>query len=55
MKQFDFLWDTFLQLLAGVPVTVSLVTVSVVLGGVLALGLTGIRRTSRPGEWVVSA
>ena len=55
MKRLEFLWDTLLQLLSGVPVTLSLVTLSVALGGVLALVLTGIRRTSRPGEWLVSA
>ncbi|MCE1235925.1 MAG: ABC transporter permease subunit [Hyphomicrobiales bacterium] len=55
MTRLAFLWDTFLQLLAGVPVTLSLVAVSVALGGLLALALTGIRRASRLGEWAVSA
>ncbi len=55
MKSLTFMWETFLELITGIPVTVSLVVSSVAIGGVLALALTGIRRTSRPGEWLVSA
>lgn len=54
MKEAQFLWETFLQLLTGVPVTLSLVVSSVALGGVLALILTGIRRSNRLGEALVS-
>lgn len=55
MKEFDFLWDTFLQLLGGVPVTLALVVTSVAIGGVLALLLIGIKASSRVGEALVSA
>lgn len=55
MKELDFLLETLLALLEGVPVTISLVISSVAIGGVLALALTGLRRSSLIGEWFVSA
>lgn len=55
MTELTFLYETLLALLEGVPVTFALVTSSVAIGGVLALGLTGIRRASVIGEWLVSA
>jgi octopine/nopaline transport system permease protein len=54
MKELTFLYETFLALLEGVPITFALVTSSVAIGGVLALVLTGLRRASRVGEWFVS-
>lgn len=54
MKELAFLWDTLLQLMGGVPVTLALVVTSVAFGGLMALALTGIRMTSRPGELLVS-
>lgn len=48
-----FLWDTFLQLLAGVPLTLNLALVSTALGAVLAVLLTLMRTSSlRPVGWV---
>jgi octopine/nopaline transport system permease protein len=55
MLDFAFLYETLTALLAGVPVTFALVTSSVAIGGVLALVLTGLRRSSVVGEWFVSA
>jgi octopine/nopaline transport system permease protein len=52
---FRFLSETFVALLAGVPVTVTLTVTSVAIGGVLALALTLVRRTSIVAEWLVSA
>ncbi len=55
MIDFKFLSETFFALLEGIPVTITLVTTSVAIGGVLALGLTLLRRTSLVAEWLVSA
>ncbi|TBW38037.1 ABC transporter permease [Siculibacillus lacustris] len=55
MTEFGFLSETFLTLIEGVPVTLTLVTSSVAIGGVLALALTLVRRASTIGNWLVSA
>ncbi|MGQ3295010.1 MAG: ABC transporter permease, partial [Shinella sp.] len=48
-----FLWETFLQLLAGIPLTLNLALVSTALGAVLAVLLTLMRMSSlRPVGWV---
>ena len=48
-----FLWITVLRLLAGVPLTLSLAAASIACGGVLALLLALLRRSSRIGSAVV--
>lgn len=47
-----FLFDTFLRLLRGVPLTLSLAFMSVAAGGVLALLLALLRRSSAAGALV---
>ncbi|MBE9605123.1 ABC transporter permease subunit [Acetobacteraceae bacterium H6797] len=49
---FPFLLDTFLKLLAGIPLTLQLAAGSVAGGAVLALLLVALRQTSRPGAWI---
>jgi octopine/nopaline transport system permease protein len=50
---FAFLFDTFVQLLSGVPLTLNLALLSTVLGGVLAVLLTLMRLSSlRPLGWI---
>ena len=53
---FAFLWETFLQLLAGVPLTLNLAALSTVLGTMLAVVLV-LMRTSRllPLSWAAQA
>ena len=48
-----FLYDTFLRLLGGLPLTLSLAGLSVALGAVLALCLALVRRGSAIGAWFV--
>ncbi|HEY0417937.1 MAG TPA: ABC transporter permease [Acetobacteraceae bacterium] len=50
----EFLAETMSKLLEGLPVTLELTALSVAAGGVLALLLTLLRATSRPGAAVVS-
>ena len=45
---FAFLWETFLHLLSGVPLTLNLALVSTALGGVLAVLLMLMRLSSLP-------
>ena len=45
---FAFLWDTFLHLLTGVPLTLNLALVSTALGAALAVLLTLMRMSSLP-------
>ena len=44
-----FLWDTLARLLAGVPLTLALAATSIVCGGMLALALALLRRSSGAG------
>ncbi|MCJ9670353.1 MULTISPECIES: ABC transporter permease [unclassified Neorhizobium] len=51
-----FIWETFLALLTGVPVTLKLATVSVVAGMILALFLAVLRLSRfRLARWAVAA
>ena len=51
---FEFLSQTFLKLLPGIPVTLELATLSLVLGACLALAFAVIRvRQIRPLNWLV--
>ena len=45
---FTFLWEAFLQLLAGVPLTLNLAFLSTILGAALAVLLTLMRMSSLP-------
>ena len=48
-----FMGDAFVQLLAGVPLTLELAFLSVGIGIVLAVLLALLRASSRPGAWFV--
>ncbi len=50
---FDFLGDTMMKLLAGVPLTLQLTAISVAIGAALAILLAVLRAVSRPGEYFV--
>ncbi|OCP24788.1 MULTISPECIES: ABC transporter permease [unclassified Ensifer] len=45
---FTFLWETFLHLLSGVPLTLNLALVSTALGAMLAVLLTAMRMSALP-------
>ncbi|NTF72667.1 ABC transporter permease [Rhizobium rhizogenes] len=52
----QFIWETFLTLLTGVPVTLKLTAISVLIGMVLALALAVLRLSQfRPARYVVAA
>ncbi len=55
MEELDFLGNTLLQLLSGVPLTIELTVGSVAIGAFLALLLTLLRAGSRIGAVFVSA
>jgi octopine/nopaline transport system permease protein len=50
-----FILDTFVRLLGGVPLTLTLAASSVAIGATLALVLTIVRASGRPGDWLVRA
>jgi len=50
---FDFLADTMMKLLAGVPMTLELAAISVTAGAVLAVVLALLRASFVPAAWVV--
>jgi len=51
----QFLLDTMQRLLGGVPLTLYLAASSVAIGIMLAVLLTVLRSSSRPGDWFVRA
>lgn len=51
----DFLLDVFRKLLAGLPLTIGLTVLALAGGAVLALGLSALRASSRPGAWLADA
>jgi octopine/nopaline transport system permease protein len=50
---FSFLADTMEKLLAGLPLTLELASISISLGAALAVLLALLRASSRPGAWFV--
>lgn len=50
-----FLLDVLRKLLTGLPLTIGLTILALVGGAVLALGLSGVRASSRAGAWVADA
>ncbi len=53
MNEQPFMLATFFRLLGGVPLTLELAASSVAIGAVLAVALTVLRASSRPGDWLV--
>lgn len=53
MTDTPFLLETLLRLLGGIPLTLELAASSIALGALLAVGLTVLRASSRPGDWLV--
>lgn len=51
----DFLLDVLGKLLAGLPLTIGLTVLALTGGAVLALGLSALRASSRPGAWLADA
>ena len=51
----DFLLDVLGKLLAGLPLTIGLTLLALAGGAVLALGLSALRASSRPGAWLTNA
>jgi octopine/nopaline transport system permease protein len=51
--EFSFVADTFMQLLAGLPLTLNLAVVSTTLGAMLAVVLALLRASFLPGAWFV--
>jgi len=51
----DFLLDVLGKLLAGLPLTIGLTLLALAGGAVLALGLSALRASSRPGAWLANA
>jgi octopine/nopaline transport system permease protein len=53
VTEFDFLADTMLRLLAGLPITLELSAISITAGVALAVVMALLRRSSRAGELLV--
>lgn len=51
----DFLFEVLGKLLAGLPLTIGLTALALGGGAVLALGLAGLRASSRAGAWAADA
>ena len=51
----SFLLDVLRKLLAGLPLTIGLTVLALAGGAILALGLSGLRASSRAGAWVADS
>ena len=51
----SFLLDVLTKLLTGLPLTIGLTLLALAGGALLALGLSGLRASSRPGAWIADS